>query len=389
MYLSPGFTSRTISSRGSSTTGTTLVLVFIALCVGGYLGATHLGLLGELTAKGDSGVREVDANGSLQPAELHRISVVKRVSPAVVSVTSLTERRDIFSLNVEEIPRGVGTGFIWDKAGHVVTNFHVIEGSTGATITLADESQWDADLVGYSAGLDIAVLKIKAPASKLHEVPLGTSSDLHVGQDVIAIGNPFALDQTVTAGVLSALGRTIRAGNGRELRNLIQTDAAINPGNSGGPLLDSSGRLIGMNTAIQSPSGASAGIGFAVPADTIARYVPEIIAHGQVIRPVIGVLLVDDRIAARNGIKGAVIQKVVKKSPAARAGLRGLIEDRHGVRVGDVIVGLNDEEVYSGAQLLALLEGHSAGEKIHLKVLRDRKVIDIPLKLAAPDEVGE
>ena len=201
--------------------------------------------------------------------ELATIRIFNAVSPAVVHIATQTLERDDFSLNVMEVPQGTGTGFVWDREGHVVTNFHVIEGASGAQVALGDHSTWPAKLVGAAPDKDLAVLKIEAPADRLHTIPLGTSSNLQVGQKSLAIGNPFGLDHTLTSGIISALGREIASRTGRPIKGVIQTDAAINPGNSGGPLLDGSGQLIGMTTAIVSPSGAYAGIGFAIPVDTI------------------------------------------------------------------------------------------------------------------------
>ncbi len=244
-------------------------------------------------------------------------------SPSVVYLTSLALKRDIFSLNLFEIPHGAGSGFVWDQDGHIITNFHVIQEASGARVTLADHSVWDAQLVGTAPDQDLAVLYINAPKHQLKPIAIGTSGDLQVGQKVFAIGNPFGLDQTLTTGIISALGREINAVTGRTISGVIQTDAAINPGNSGGPLLDSAGRLIGVNTAIYSPSGVSTGIGFAVPVDTVNRVVPQLIRHGRIIRPGLGVRIADDATARRFGLQGVLIIQVEKGSAAETAGLRG------------------------------------------------------------------
>jgi len=211
--------------------------------------------------------RAVTARGDLAEDEKGTISLFKAVSPSVVYITTMAVRQEFFSLRALEVPQGAGSGFVWNDNGYIVTNYHVIAEAQGARVTLADRSTWSAQLVGAEPDKDIAVLKIDAPKHLLPPIPLGTSSDLQVGQKVFAIGNPFGFDQTLTTGVISGLGREIESATHRLIQGVIQTDAAINPGNSGGPLLDSAGRVIGINTAIVSPSGAYAGIGFAVPVD--------------------------------------------------------------------------------------------------------------------------
>ena len=227
--------------------------------------------------------------GPLAADEQAHIDLFRRSSPSVVHITTVATQRDLFSMNVMQVPRGTGTGFVWDDSGHIVTNFHVIQGGSGAKVTLADQTTFDAKLVGAFPDRDLAVLRIEAPKAKLPPLAIGSSRDLIVGQRVYAIGNPFGLDQTLTIGIVSALNREIESFNGRSIRGVVQTDAAINPGNSGGPLLDSAGRLIGVNTQIASPSGASAGIGFAIPVDEVNRIVPRLIRDGRFVRPAIGV----------------------------------------------------------------------------------------------------
>jgi len=223
--------------------------------------------------------RDITPRGSLLPEEQQTISVFRKASPSVVHITTSELAKSMFSLDVFAIPRGTGSGIVYDRKGYVVTNYHVIEPGRTWTVRLADQSEWEAKLVGVAIEKDLAVLKIGAPSEQLTPTVLGTSGDLQVGQFVLAIGNPFGLDQTLTTGVVSALGRQIPSPSrsGRPIEDVIQTDAAINPGNSGGPLLDSAGRLIGINTQIASPSGASAGIGFAIPVDTVNRIVPDLI----------------------------------------------------------------------------------------------------------------
>ena len=275
----------------------------------------------------------------LTAAEQATIDLFSRASRSVAYITSISLRRDWFDLNVYEIPRGTGSGFVWDDEGRIVTNFHVIQGANAAQVTLQDQSVWDAKVIGIAPDKDLAVLEIEAPQEVLHPIAVGTSADLQVGQSVFAIGNPFGLDQTLTTGVISALGREIESVARIPIRDVIQTDAAINPGNSGGPLLDSSGRLIGVNTAIFSPSGAYAGIGFAIPVDTVAWVVPELIGKGVIERPTLGVELLSARLAQNLGLEGAVIGRVLPGSGADRAGLRGTRRDAYGrIVLGDLIV---------------------------------------------------
>jgi len=255
------------------------------------------------------------------------IKLFEESAPSVVFITTSTVRQDYWNRNVTEIPAGNGSGFIWDDQGHIVTNYHVIEKADRAQVTLADQSTWDAELIGIEPNKDLAILKIDAPADKLKPIPLGSSHDLRVGQSVFAIGNPFGLDQTLTTGVISALGREIESIGGRPIRDVIQTDAAINPGNSGGPLIDSNGRLIGVNTMIYSPSGASAGIGFSIPVDEVNWVVPDIIEFGEVRRPILGINLVAEQHTQRLKMEGALILDIVPGSPAERYGLQATEKD--------------------------------------------------------------
>src|SRR5262249_43202181 len=273
-------------------------------------------------------------------------------SPSVVFITSLAVRRSPFRFDLTQIPRGSGSGFVWDDGGHVVTNYHVIEGGNAARVTLSDQSTWDAELVGTAPEKDLAVLKIAAPAERLHAIPLGTASDLLVGQQVFAIGNPFGFDHTLTTGVISALGREIQSAARIPIRDMIQTDAAINPGNSGGPLLDSSGRLIGVNTAIFSPSGAYAGIGFAIPVDTVQWVVPDLIQHGRVIRPSLGAQIASPQITRQLNVSGALILEVTPGGAAERAGLHPTTRNQRGALVlGDIIVAVDGEPVRDSGDL--------------------------------------
>ena len=283
-----------------------------------------------------------------------------------------------------EIPAGVGSGIVWDTDGHIVTNFHVVEHAARAEVVLSDGSAYSAKIVGTAPDKDLAVLHIDAPPSKLRPLAIGTSNNLLVGQKVLAIGNPFGFDQTLTTGVISGLGREITSVTRHPIHDVIQTDAPINPGNSGGPLLDSSGRLIGINTAIYSPSGASAGIGFAVPVDTINRIVPQLIKYGKIARPGLGVNIVSDRIAQRYGVDGVIILQVAPGSAAAAAGLHGIHQGPAGRwMLGDVIVGIDGQAIHRQVDLYNALENHKVGDKIKVTVLNDGQKRDVQVTLQA------
>jgi S1-C subfamily serine protease len=327
--------------------------------------------------------RPLEPRGELQPEEKSTIELFRKAKDSVVYITTLVMQQDFFSFNVLEIPQGAGSGFVWDEQGHVVTNFHVIQQADAARVTLSDGTSAEARLVGVYPDKDLAVLKIKVPKAGLKPIPLGTSKDLQTGQKVFAIGNPFGLDQTLTTGVISALGREIRSLTGRPIQGVIQTDAAINPGNSGGPLLDSAGRLIGVNTMIYSPSGAYAGVGFAVPADVVNQVVPQLIAYKKVIRPGFGVRLADDALAARLGIEGALILGVSKRSAAALAGLEPTrVNGRGEVVLGDAIVALDNKPVKSADDLYKLVEDYSVGATVTVTTLRSgrRRPVKVTLQ---------
>jgi len=320
--------------------------------------------------------------GELGEDERATIKVFKEVSPSVVYITNKKVRRDFFTLDVFKIPQGTGSGFIWDENGHVVTNFHVIYNANEVDVTLHDGTVWDASIVGADPDHEIAVLKIEAPKSKLQSVLVGDSSDLQVGQKVLALGNPFGLDLTLTTGVISALGRSIEALTGRTIFGVIQTDAAINPGNSGGPLLDSFGRVIGMNTSIMSPSGSNSGVGFAVPVNTINRSVSQLIAFGKVERPGLGVTLIPQNIAARLGIQGAILLDVFQGGAAYKAGLQGTKQGLTGdIKLGDVIIEIEGAEINSSEDLIRELSRYKVGDKITVKALRNDKVLEKKIRL--------
>ncbi|KJS01060.1 MAG: 2-alkenal reductase [Desulfobulbaceae bacterium BRH_c16a] len=329
--------------------------------------------------------RVVTARGELAADEQTTIDIFQANSPSVVHVTSIALRRGLFSLNAVEIPQGTGSGFVWDKQGRIVTNYHVISDASRVQVAMADNSTWKAVLIGAAPDKDIAVLQIDAPSHLLQPISIGLSNDLQVGQKVFAIGNPFGLDQTITSGIISALDREIRAITGRMIRGVIQTDAAINPGNSGGPLLDSAGRLIGVNTAIVSPSGSYAGIGFAVAVDIVNETVPELIRHGRIIRPGIGVTLVDERVAKEIGIDGILVLGVESGGPAEAAGLRPTTQIRGEVVLGDIIVAVAGVEVHSYDDLLTELEKYKVGEEVVLTILRNNKKMNVALRLTALD----
>ena len=332
----------------------------------------------------DAVPRVVTPRGDLAAEEKSNIELFRLSSPSVVYITRLAMRRDRFSLNLFEIPQGTGSGFVWNDQGHVITNFHVIQGASALRVTLADNTEWDARVVGMAPDQDLAVLFINAPKSRLKPIAVGQSSNLLVGQRVFAIGNPFGLDQTLTTGIISALGREINGVSGRKISGVIQTDAAINPGNSGGPLLDSAGRLIGVNTAIFSPSGSNAGIGFAVPVDTVNRVVPQLLRHGRVIRPGLGIHVADRGTAERFGVRGVLIIRVQKGSAAEGAGLRGTGRNRAGSLVlGDVIVGVGEKSVTSRNDLLDALDEHKVGDVVEVHLMRDGTRMSVSVKLQA------
>jgi S1-C subfamily serine protease len=330
--------------------------------------------------------RGVEPRGPLPDWEQVPIRRFKEAAPSVVYITTTEERsRDFFGLEVVEVPAGSGTGFIWDAEGHVVTNFHVIQGAARAYITLADGNRHEAAYVGGAPDKDLAVLHLAKTPPKLRPIPLGTSADLQVGQAVLAIGNPFGLDQTLTTGVVSALGREIQSATRRRIHGVIQTDAAINPGNSGGPLLDSAGRLIGVNTAIQSPSGASAGIGFAVPVDTVNRVVPQLIARGRLERPDLGFEPVAPRLVERafGPQKGVMVGRLARGGAAARAGLKGVEAEGRHVLPGDLIQAVNGRPVEDWDTLLDAVEALPMGSSVDLDVQRSGRKLRVPLRLEA------
>ncbi|KAI5341168.1 PREDICTED: 2-alkenal reductase [Prunus dulcis] len=319
----------------------------------------------------------------LQSDELATVQLFQENTPSVVYITNLAARQDAFTLDVFEVPQGSGSGFVWDKDGHVVTNYHVIRGASDLRVTLADQSTFDAKVVGFDQDKDVAVLHVDAPKDKLRPIPIGVSADLLVGQKVFAIGNPFGLDHTLTTGVISGLRREISsAATGRPIQDVIQTDAAINPGNSGGPLLDSTGSLIGINTAIYSPSGASSGVGFSIPVDTVNGIVDQLVRFGKVTRPVLGIKFAPDQSVEQLGVSGVLVLDAPANGPAGKAGLLPTKRDAYGrLILGDIITSVNGKKVSNGSDLYRILDQCKVGDKVTVEVLRGDQKEKIPVVL--------
>jgi S1-C subfamily serine protease len=354
-------------------------------------GARFVALLGlalacALLAPGAAHARTVTPRGDLNPQEHALIDMFERSKRSVVYISTSERVRDFWTRNIRSIPKGTGSGFFWDEQGDIITNYHVISGASEARVRLNDGRDYPATLVGASQFHDIAVLRIKVPSNRPPPLPLGASHDLRVGQSVYAIGNPFGLDWTLTGGIVSALDRALDNDDGTTIEHLIQTDAAINPGNSGGPLLDSAGRLIGMNTAIYSPSGASAGIGFAVPIDTINRVVTALVANGKYAPPSLGIEIdpdLNDLLSERLNVQGVFVLRVRRGGPAAAAGLRPARIERGNVIVpGDVIVDVGGKPVDTVAKLQARLDDFNPGDRVRLGILRRERRVNVEATLA-------
>lgn len=333
--------------------------------------------------------RQVTARGELAPWEQTTIEIFEAARDSVVYVETRAVVRAPWERQSFEVPQGTGSGFVWDRRGHIVTNAHVLQGASSARVLLADGRSFEASLVGASPEHDLAVLRIRVGVDRPRPIPVGEAGSLRVGQAVFAIGNPFGLDWTLTTGVVSALDRSLPSENGRPIRGLVQTDAAINPGNSGGPLIDSAGRLIGVNTAIYSPSGASAGIGFAVPVDTVNRVVPQIIGEGRYEPPRLGIEVnrrINEQLTRRLGFEGVAILAAPEGGPAAEAGLEGFSRRSDGsIVLGDIIVGLGGTEIANTDDLYAALERHEPGETVSLRVRRaDGSEREVEITLAPP-----
>jgi len=335
------------------------------------LGEKPTSIASIFTQESNEARRSVDSVTVISTTEQATIKLFEEAAPSVVYITTTTVQQDYWSRNVYEIPAGTGSGFIWDDKGHIVTNFHVIQNAYKAKVTLSDQTTYDAEIVGKEPIKDLAVLRI-VPKGTLKPIPIGSSHDLKVGQSVFAIGNPFGFDQTLTTGIISALGREIESVARVPIRDVIQTDAAINPGNSGGPLLDISGRLIGVNTAIYSPSGAYAGIGFSIPVDAVNWVVPDLIKYGKLQRPVLGIELVQQQVIDRMGLEGALVMDVTPGGGAEKAGILPTRRSSNGdILLGDLIVEINDEPVKSNNDLLLTLEKYKSGDQVKVKVKRN------------------
>lgn len=352
---------------------------------------TALFTVGYLAVGIDAWAQKTQAEGpSLSPEEQIVISVYKHASPGVVHITSTAMAYDVFFNPVPQ--KGSGTGFIVDDRGYILTNNHVVEEADSLEVTLTDKSKVSAKLIGRDPSNDLAVIKISVPREKLFPLKLGSSDALQVGQMAIAIGNPFGLDRTVTRGVVSSMGRTLRSGSGRQIRGIIQTDAPINPGNSGGPLLNSRGEVIGINSAIYTPSGGSVGIGFAIPIDTAKRLLPQLIAKGRISHPWLGVAGLDITSEVASALKlpvrqGIVVMQVSPKGPVDRAGIRGSTRKARvgnmlvGVG-GDIIVAVEGRKVTSIDDLTAFLDGErKVGDQVKIEVLRDGRPLALSVRL--------
>ena len=321
--------------------------------------------------------------------EANNIEVFKRTSPSVVNITNARLVRSYYSLNPQQVPQGSGTGFVWDKQGHIVTNVHVVQQADRVLVTMQDGTTYDARAVGLDPSRDLAVYKIEAPAEDLIPVVPGDSSLLEVGRKVIAIGNPFGLDTTLTVGVVSALGREIDSVNRRTIADVIQTDAAINPGNSGGPLLNSLGQLVGVNTAIYSPSGGSSGIGFAIPVNTVKRIVPELIQYGRVQTPILGITRIPQPDYYRElwGIEGVIVLDTVDGTDPQRLGMRGLARAERGrILLGDVIVEVDGEAIRNENDLSEVIERKQPGDTVSVVTRRDNNLLRYEIELQSPLE---
>lgn len=373
-----------------STPGSSWLLVLLLMIAGGVAGWLISRAIWQHQLATVAAVpRPVTPRGDLSDIEKTTIQIFKQTNPSVVFINTVAEQTNWFTGDVREVPEGTGSGFIWDNAGHIVTNFHVIRGASAAQVTLWDHKSYPATLVGQSANNDLAVLKINAPISVLRPILVGSSHDLQVGQQVFAIGDPFGLDQTLTIGIISALGRTIQSPSDHPISNVIQTDAPINPGNSGGPLMDSAGRLIGVNAAIVSPSGSSAGIGFAIPVDTVNRIVPQLIRNGQVVRPRMGVELSDrlsQLVGEQLGVPGVVILHVEPNSPAAAAGLKGTRQAPRGIIPGDIIQKVGNTPVNTTEQFYSALEDYKPGDTVDLQIYRDGQTMHVQVKLEGAEQ---
>ena len=356
---------------------TTRNYIFILVCLLLAAGFFFWNRLADTGRRIDSAPREITPRGTLADFEQTTISIFKAAAPSVVYI--FTENAVMGFFGSRQVRQGAGSGFLWDRQGHVVTNFHVISGAQKIQVRLDSGEAIDASYVGGSPDHDLAVIRLRRALSDIHPIPVGGSGDLQVGQTVLAIGNPFGLSRTLTTGVISALDRRLPTATGREVVGVIQTDAAINPGNSGGPLIDSAGRLIGVNTAIISESGSSAGIGFAVPVDVVNEVVPQLISKGKVPRPGIGIVVLDDEIAAGLGEVGVVVDRVMPDSEADRAGLKGIDYRRR--TLGDIIVAVEGKPVANMDEFARILQTFEIGQTVTLGVKRGDKVREVAVTI--------
>jgi 2-alkenal reductase len=347
------------------------LIVLVCLIIGVSLYLTNH--FSDTQKRVDFYTREITPRGNLADFEQTTISIFNAAAPSVVYIFTENAVSGVFG--ERELRQGAGSGFLWDREGHIVTNFHVIEGARRIQVRLDSGDAAEATYVGGTPDYDLAVIRLRQNISGIQPIPVGKSEDLQVGQTVLAIGNPFGLSRTLTTGVISALDRRLPTATGREVVGVIQTDAAINPGNSGGPLIDSSGRLIGVNTAIISGSGSSAGIGFAVPVDVVNQVVPQLIAKGKFPRPGIGIVVLDEEIAARLGVVGVVIDQVVPGSAAESAGLKGI--DYRKRLLGDVIVAADGNPIAKMDDFIESLRNKQIGDAIKLKVRRGEELYDM------------
>ncbi len=349
--------------RGASATALLAFVLFVALL---YVLYNQSSVDGWFTSRPENVTpRVVEARGDLSSSEKSVVELFEVSKGSVAYIFTESVRGQLFFRRVAE---GTGSGFIWDDAGHIVTNAHVVEGASRIRVQLDDSEPLPARLVGIAPSYDLAVIRLVSKPNNLRPIPVGRSGDLMVGQSVFAIGNPFGLSKTLTAGIVSALGRTLPVSNGREIPDVIQTDAAINPGNSGGPLLDSAGRLIGVNTAILSQSGSSAGVGFAIPVDLVNQIVPQLIERGSLPRPGLGISVADESMARRLGIRGVAIMGVEPGSPAERAGLKPF--DLQAGELGDIIIAVDRKPVANVLQLSKALEAIGVGGSAKLLIMR-------------------
>ena len=328
--------------------------------------------------------RSVTARGELSLMEKSNIDIFQQSSPSVVYITTLADTLNLWTRDITRIPRGTGSGIIWDNQGHIITNYHVLQGVSAVRIRLSDQRTFSATLIGVSPDHDLAVLRIPMTTNMPKPLPIGTSHNLQVGQITYAIGNPFGLDQTLTTGIVSALNRTLPNNNNSYIEGLIQTDAAINPGNSGGPLLDSAGRLVGINTAIYSPSGVYAGIGFALPVDTVNRIVPKIIKDGHYQRPKLGITInenLNKKIGKELGIFGVAVIEVQPNSAAEKSGLKGVSVENNIIVYGDIIVGIDQHKIESNKMLLSTLEKYNIDDTVKVKFFRKNQAKEVSLIL--------